>query len=299
MRILITGCEGPAGQALGRQLASTQHTVIGVDMQLSRSSIFDSTTLIPAAVDPAMLPALRRLLKEHQIDVLIPTVSDELPHVALAASSLLTHASVVIGNASAVRVAHDKYLTMAKLSSQSVPVPRFGLPSDFSSTKNALDYFSGPIIVKPRVGRGGRGVIVVDKPTDADWSLFDDSQIVQEFAPGVEYAPMVYQPASESTAQTLVAVVEKTGLKEGRVGNATHVNRIPVSAASDVATTALHAIEALGLTGPADLDIRRRVDGTPVVLEVNARFGANSESAPELLNAVLREHAPMGMNEVN
>lgn len=37
------------------------------------------------------------------------------------------------------------------------------------------------------------------------------------------------------------------------------------------------------------MDIRRDADGTPVVLEVNSRFGANSASAPELLAAVLAE----------
>jgi carbamoyl-phosphate synthase large subunit len=36
-----------------------------------------------------------------------------------------------------------------------------------------------------------------------------------------------------------------------------------------------------------DIDIRRRSDGIPVVLEINARFGANIRYAPEVLEAVL------------
>ena len=55
----------------------------------------------------------------------------------------------------------------------------------------------------------------------------------------------------------------------------------------EISGLALAAVEALGLTGPVDLDIRRMPDGTPVVLEINARFGANSAAAPELLSAVL------------
>ena len=297
MRILITGCEGPAGRALGRQLASTKHTVIGADMTRNLHSIFQTTVTVPAAADPAMLTALRRLLKEYEIDVLIPTVSDELPLVALASSSLLTHASVVIGNETAVTTAHDKYLTMAKLASKSVPVPNFALPSDFSTTKEALSHFSGPVVVKPRVARGGRGVLVVEKPGDIDWASLDDGQIVQEFAPGIEYAPMVYRPKA-APASRVIVVVEKTGLKEGRVGNATHVKRVPNMTAPDVAKTAFQATEALGLDGPADLDIRRRTDGSPVVLEVNARFGANSEHAPEILNAALLEHLTVAFPEV-
>ena len=56
---------------------------------------------------------------------------------------------------------------------------------------------------------------------------------------------------------------------------------------SEIAALACAAAEALGLTGPVDMDIRRLADGTPVVLEINARFGANSAAAPALLSAVL------------
>jgi carbamoyl-phosphate synthase large subunit len=50
---------------------------------------------------------------------------------------------------------------------------------------------------------------------------------------------------------------------------------------------AISAAEALGFVGPLDIDIRRRADGTPVVLEINARFGANIAQAPRVLDAVL------------
>lgn len=267
--------------------------VIGVDMAARFDPAFDVTGTVPAADDPAMLPELRRLLKEHAIDVLIPTVSDELPLIATAASSLLTHASVVIGSSAAVSIAHDKYLTMAKLASRSVPVPRFGLPSDFESVEHALETLDGPFVVKPRVGRGGRGVTVVERSDDIEWETIDDSSIVQEFAPGTEYAPMVFAP-SPPDGTPRVVTVRKDTLKEGRVGNASAVTRVEDRVVASVATRAVHA---LGLTGPADIDIRRLADGTPVVLEINARFGANSSSAPEILDAVLVEHAPGAFSE--
>jgi carbamoyl-phosphate synthase large subunit len=62
---------------------------------------------------------------------------------------------------------------------------------------------------------------------------------------------------------------------------------VEVDEAMDVGTVAMAAVGSLGLTGPVDVDVRRRDDGTPVVLDVNARFGANSWRAPELLGAVL------------
>ena len=81
-------------------------------------------------------------------------------------------------------------------------------------------------------------------------------------------------------------VLEKTELKQGLVGNAKTVRRIDDP---DVANTAFSAARAVGLSGPLDIDIRRRIDGLPVVLEINARFGANIRHAPEVLDAVIRQ----------
>lgn len=290
MRIMITGCAGPAGRALVEQLRSSEHTLVGVDMAPQHDPALSATAVVPAASDPAMLPTLRRLVRHFDIDLLIPTVSDELPQVSAAAALLLTYAPVAIAGHDGVTIAHDKYLTMAALAAAGVPVPSFSLPSAYTDTSEALEDMGGPLVLKPRVGRGGRGVRVIDRPDEVDWSTLDDALIVQEFAPGDEYAPMVHRP-SLGTGDPLVVVVAKTELKEGRVGNAAAVRRVAGASVADVSEVALAAAAALDLTGPVDLDVRRTSDGRPVVLEINARFGANSESAPELLRAVLAEHS--------
>lgn len=57
--------------------------------------------------------------------------------------------------------------------------------------------------------------------------------------------------------------------------------------ASDVARVALAAATTLDLVGPLDVDVRRDELDVPRVLEINARFGAWSAAAPELLARVL------------
>ena len=110
---------------------------------------------------------------------------------------------------------------------------------------------------------------------------------MQTFAGGAEYSPQVYR--SPVTGECTVVVLQKTELKQGRVGNAVSTMRVDGPDVSDVVDVAIAAVEAVDLTGPLDLDIRRDQAGTPVVLEINARFGANSAKAPELLGAVLGE----------
>jgi carbamoyl-phosphate synthase large subunit len=304
--ILITGIGGPAGSALARQLRHRNCHLIGTDVRQLPSSTGVHFHQVPPAHDPGMMPALRRIATLHSVDLLIPTVSDELPEIALAGELFAPDVRVLISGPGPVATANDKLFTAARLQRLGVPVPRFGLPSDFKDTRTALTAMGGPIVVKPRVSRGARGVIVAERPRDLDWATLTDDQIVQEFIPGTEYAPVVYRSnrpdtgnfgtvpdfsaVPESRAATdFGAVLEKTELTHGRIGNAVGVRRLPDGEAPDVRVTALAAARGLGLTGPVDIDVRRRADGTPVVLEVNARFGANSEAVPELLDAVLAE----------
>lgn len=308
MRILLTGAAGPAGRALLRLLDPAVHDILAVDMAAidpAELPVGVATATVPAAADPEMLSALTALVAEHRTDLLLPTVSDELPQVAAAADEgRFLPARTAISDARAVDLCHDKYLTALALSAAGVAVPAFGLPGRYGSTAEALAAFGAPLIVKPRVGRGGRGVLVVETPEDLDWGTLDDSWIVQEMAPGTEYAPMVHRAAAAGSAgggsaakvsrvdDALAVVLEKTGLKQGRVGNATGVRRLADGDAEDVAALARDAAVALGLVGTVDIDVRRAADGHPVVLEVNARFGANSAEAPELLEAVLAADAP-------
>jgi carbamoylphosphate synthase large subunit len=134
------------------------------------------------------------------------------------------------------------------------------------------------------VGRGGREVTI---RYAQDWQAITrlgDSYILQEFAAGTDFAPNVFIGAD---GQQCVVVLEKTELKEGLVGNAKQVKRVE---AADIADLAVAAARAVGLRGPLDIDIRRRTDGLPVVLEINARFGANIRFASEVLDIALEQY---------
>jgi len=286
--VLVTGVGGPAGRALAAQFSARGIAVVGTDMMEVR--VPGSLVLpIPAASDPAMLGALRRIVDEYGIDLVIPTVSEELPAVSLAAAAFPDHVLLLVAEPGPVALANDKLLTAWTLADRGVPVPRFMQPGDCGGLEAAFGALGRPFIAKPRVSRGGRGVVVVRSDHDLDWASLDDTWILQEFAPGTEYAPVTYRAADRSgTAQTIV--LEKTGLAGGEIGNATGVRRVFGPEGRDVAEVALAAVNALDLLGPADIDVRRLPDGRPVVLEVNARFGANSEAAPELLDEVLAQH---------
>lgn len=289
--ILVTGAAGPAGRALGAQLASRGAALrvraVGVDAAPVPVPGYDVVGPVVAAADPLYEDATRELLDQISPDLVVPTVSDELPRLAVLGQATGLGRRLVLSAPGATAVAGDKLLTMWAMARQGVAVPTFAGAELFTTAEQALEWAGGPVVVKPRVARGGRGVHVVEDPADSVWEHLDARWVVQVFAPGTEYSPQVYR--SPSTGRSTVVVLQKAALEHGRVGNATAAERLDDTAAPDVAALAAHAAEALDLVGPADMDIRRLADGTPVVLEVNARFGALSAGAPELLDGVLAE----------
>lgn len=293
MKILVTGVGGPAGSSLARQLHARGHNVIGADMVPTADPLLEVFHPVPAATHQQYPARLREIVLKHSVELIIPTVSEELPVLSAASSRELLEsagAQLLISSEESVLISDDKYYTMLTLRGDNVPVPDFA--RFHSGSNEAMAQFSSEerIIIKPRVSRGGRGVrLATPAELSAGRVQVGARDVVQRFAPGREFAPMIFRNPDTGVIEACV-VVEKTELREGLVGNAVSVNRCesddPLSA--HVAWVARSAVQSLGLVGPVDMDVRLGADEQPMVLEVNARFGANSQSAPELLDAALR-----------
>jgi carbamoylphosphate synthase large subunit len=286
--ILVTGVGGPAGRSLCRQLIGRGYSVVGTDMvpvQLDSTEL-DSVQfhLVPPAIEKSFADALRAIAERTQVQLVVPTVSEELVVMARQRAADWP-APIVVGPAPAVVTADDKLLTCRRLAAAGIPTPRFAIPSEVSTPHGAAVQLGVPFLSKPRQGRGGRNTTVHASADQAVLDSLDDSLILQEFVPGLEYGPNLY--VAGDPRDDVVVVLEKTALAHGCVGNALGVRRVR---ADDVAAVARDAARALGLSGPLDVDVRRRADGSPVVLEINARFGANSSHAPEVLDALLAEY---------
>lgn len=280
-KILVTGVGGPAGRSLAAMLTERNYSLVGVDMQRLSVAGFPFFQ-VPPAKDPDFLRAVRQVAQENGVDLIIPTVSEELP-VFASQWKYGDQQPVLVSSARAVEIANDKYLSALTLAQQGVSVPRFMLPSQAHSPDDISRAIGWPCISKPRVGRGGREVKLRFEQDFSAIQALGDGYILQEFAPGTDFAPNVF---AGKNGDDLVVVLEKTELKNGIVGNALSVRRVD---GKDVGATALAAARALQLYGPSDIDIRQRADGVPVVLEINARFGANIRHAPEILEAALSQ----------
>lgn len=275
--VFVTGVGGPSGQSAVTALKARGFRVMAADMREVQHAA-DAFVRTPPAADPGYIDALHQIVVTHSIDWLFPTVSDELVKVADAAAAFRrTGVAIYIGTPQAVRSCHDKWETVRQLERASVPVPASALGPPDAPSVRALGF---PVISRPCVGRGGRGVVVHDH---AGVPPVSPDVIWQAFMPGTEYDVLLVRHPDPPHAVLARQVFEKTALKEGRTGNAIEIE--PVTA-GDVASLAETAACALGLTGPMDIDIRRDASGTPRVLEVNARIGAHTLRAPSVFAAL-------------
>lgn len=290
MHILITSIQGPAGQALLAQFAEARHShhrVVGVDVDPVDHPVLHAAEQVPPASDPTRIDRLVEIVRRHDIDVVIPTVEEELSHVARATEECRFYpARVVISEAENVDLACDKYQTMLRLEQAWVPIPRFTCPSHHQGPSSVVEAVGEHAIIKPRTGGGSLGVRELHPALlrEAEWLDIEEDSLIQEFAAGQEFASMVYLPPGD--APPTVVVVEATCGPDDKASDA---HRLPGDICPEVRRIALAAARTLGLRGPVDVDLRCLADGRPVVLEVNARFGADTAHAPEILDALLQD----------
>lgn len=277
-RVLVTGVGGPSGKAATKALKARGFYVLGADMQ---KVVTDAQQFVqvPPALDTSYPNILYSLIHEYRIGWLFPTVAEELLVVAkLAARLRVDGVTVFISDPAAVHICQDKWLTSQALHACGIDVPASAIGSADDPMVRTLGF---PMISRPRIGRGGRGVVVHDGP---GVSPIVTEPIWQEFMSGAEYDVLLVRHPDVPNHMIMCQVFEKTLLRDGRVGNAVELKAVD---APDVAKIAEDSARALSLTGPIDMDIRRGDDGIPRLLEINARIGAHSLRAPHLFDVLI------------
>ncbi|MCP2605285.1 ATP-grasp domain-containing protein [Candidatus Aminicenantes bacterium AH-873-B07] len=280
--VLVTGVGGPAGKACVHFLKEKGFYVLGIDMKEIKTEA-DIFRKVPPALESSYIPCLLSLIKEFNISLLIPTVTEELVFVAQVKDQIEKFGCCVfISSPKITKIANDKFLTAKFLEKRGLPVPKTVLQKDLKSLNSLTEIFEFPILSKPRFGRGGRGVKLYYSEKD----LYDEKRkglVFQEFIPGEEYNPNLFVFPKSNVIVNII--LKKTALKNGIVGNALSVKR---ENNLEILKISKKIGEILKLEGPIDIDIRLKTDGTPIILEVNARVGANVLEASEVLETLIK-----------
>lgn len=211
-RILFTGGGGAGSEALMR-LGCVQDDFYFADARVEAMDPLipkERCLAIPYAGACDFIPAMREACRKHEIDILVPTVDEELvPLARSAAEGGLPE--LFLPPVDFVALMLDKLACMQALANCGLPVPRTVPIAEASS-------LTGSMILKPRSGRGSRGVVRVRSAAQASAylalnELTAEGVIAQECVTGQEYTVFVLADRQAHLRAILpVRVQEKRGV---------------------------------------------------------------------------------------
>lgn len=289
-RVLVTGVTTETGAALAAQLLARGLRVVGADTEdalarhgLEYSPGFDHLVVAPHPTSPSYVPHLARVLRDDPVDAILPGCGPE-GVAALAAGRALFEAHVVAAAPGTLLMLGDALATSARLASRGVVVPDFGVQSDHAHAADLAAFYRGRVVVRPR-----DDVTVAPRMfTDADeaWRLAGDESLLQEFVPGRYMRALVNRPHSGSAGR-VVTVIDGGWFLDEPGGPWTRRPPLTRAAEGSVERAAHAAVRALGITGPAHVQLVLSEDRGPVVVAVSAGFDPQVAASPQIVDAVV------------
>jgi len=265
LKVLITGCGGDIGQSLGKILKSKLDwfsLIIGADIHEEHAGkfIFDACFTLPRCHADKYQTAVKQLIQEHQIDLVIPISEPELRNIEKHHYQDDFYGKpVIMSNWQSLQVGFDKKLTSDFLSKHGLPFPETQLITSYNKS-------TFPVLIKSRDGSGGKSIHVVKNQQEMDlFQKIYPEFIVQEYLTndGGEYTCGLFR----STSGEIRDIIFKRKLMGGFSGYGSREEHPAIS-------QLLHQLALLlDLQGSINVQLRL-VDETPMIFEINPRFSS-------------------------
>lgn len=260
--ILVTGIGGNVGQGILRNIRSWNWdvTITGCDIApfTAGNYLCDFFYQVPYAYDSLYIESIQNIVQERKIHLIIPSTDFEVYYLALNREKLNT--IVAASGAETAFLYLDKYETFLHHKKNNIPFATAILPSQYDNNFTE-------IIVKPKKGRGSRG-IHVNPPYVKNFS--DEEYMVQELIKGKEITTAFYVTQSN---HLLGSITLQRKLENGATSECKVVQQYD----EKVNTILLQVIKHANIKGSANLQAIVTPDGDIVPFEVNCRIsGTNS-----------------------
>jgi carbamoyl-phosphate synthase large subunit len=214
---------------------------------------------VPLIEDPGYVPALEALCEEHGVGAVLPLTDLDIEVLAVARAE--GRLPALVPAPEIARATYDKYETHLLLERLGLPSPPTVLPE---ADLDALHY---PVMVKPRRGSGARSIHVAHDVAQARFFV----DYVAE--------PTMIQRAMNGPELS----IDCLGDLDGRCLNAIPRTMLESRGGESIKGEVLHdpelielgrrTMEALGVRGPATIQVFRDPEIGIGITDVNTRFG--------------------------
>ena len=262
-------------------------TTVAADVNPLAPALYhaDRHALVPRIEEEGYLPALRALVDEHDVSLVVPLT--DLDQVTLAQARDEVGALVLLPDAEIVERLADKYLAHVLFEELGIASPPTWLPN------GVPDDASFPLLVKARRRFGSRHIYRAEDRAQLGFFLgyTPVDSIVQACLPGEEFSIDVFSDLDGRCLNAIPRTMIESKGGESIKGMTIRDERL-IELGRDVA-------EHLRLVGPANIQCFREDDGSHFVTDINPRFGggfplplAAGGRYPELALALARGERP-------
>ncbi len=262
-------------------------TTIAADANPLAPALYQANehALVPRIDDPDYLPALRVLVQEHDVRLIVPLT--DLDQVTLARAREELGALVLLPDAEIVERLEDKYLAHVLFEERGIASPPTWLPG------NVPEDAEFPLLVKARHGFGSRHIYRAADPAQLGFFLgyTPVDSIVQACLGGEEFSIDVFCDLDGRCLNAIPRTMIESKGGESIKGMTIRDEQL-IELARDVA-------ESLKLVGPANIQCFREANGSHYFTDINTRFGggfplplAAGGRYPELALALARGERP-------
>jgi carbamoyl-phosphate synthase large subunit len=219
----------------------------------------DAHAFVPTVDSPEYVDALRALVYEHDISLVVPLT--DLDHGVLSRAKDRLGALVLLPEPEIVDALADKWLAHTYFLDRGIGSPPTWLPDGLPSD------LAFPVLVKARRGFGSRGIYRCRDRRELEFFLdyASEDSMVQACCGGEEFSIDVF---CDLDSRCLNAVPRT--MIESKGGESIKGMTI---ADEELVEVGRHVSETLGLVGPANVQCFREPDGSHLVTDINPRFG--------------------------
>jgi len=219
----------------------------------------DHHTIAPRIDEAGYVDAIRALVDEHEVRLIVPLT--DLDHVKLVRARDRLGALVLLPSEEVVRRVADKYTAHCFFEERGIPSPPSWLPDDVPEDARY------PLLVKVREGFGSRHIFRAHDRAELEFFLRYTSvdSFVQTCCRGEEFSIDVFCDLEGRCLNAIPRTMIQSKGGESIKGESVkdwelieHARRVS---------------ETVGIVGPANIQCFREPDGSLPVTDVNPRFG--------------------------
>jgi carbamoyl-phosphate synthase large subunit len=262
-------------------------TTIAADVNPLAPALYhaDHRALVPRIEEPDYVPALRALVQQYDVRLIVPLT--DLDQVILARGRDDLGALVLLPDAETVERLGDKYLAHVLFEERGIDSPPTWLPNTVPEDA------AFPLLVKARHGFGSRHIYRAADRAQLGFFLgyTPVESIVQACLAGEEFSIDVFCDLDGRCLNAIPRTMIESKGGESIKGMTIRDEQL-IALACDVA-------EKLQLVGPANIQCFREEDGAHFITDINPRFGggfplplAAGGRYPELALALARGDRP-------